>query len=69
MNYRRNLAALLAFHTAWAFVLWLSISKYGLGVSSDSVDYMFAGVNLVEGRGLVSYDGSPFYLGRRYIPC
>ena len=62
MNYRRNLAALLAFHTAWAFVLWLSISKYGLGVSSDSVDYMFTGVNLVEGRGLISYDGSPFYL-------
>jgi hypothetical protein len=61
MNYRRNLAVLLVFHAAWAFVLWLSISKYGLGVSSDSVDYMFAGVNLVEGRGLVSYDGSPFY--------
>jgi hypothetical protein len=62
MNYRRNLAALLAFHVAWAFVLWLSISKFGLGVSSDSVDYMFTGVNLVEGRGLISYDGSPFYL-------
>lgn len=62
MNYRRNLAALLAFHVAWAFVLWLSISKYGLGVSTDSVDCMFTGVNLVEGRGLVSYDGSPFYL-------
>ncbi len=62
MNYRRKLFALLAFHFAWAFVLWLSISKYGLGVSSDSVDYMFAGVNLVEGKGLVSYDGSPFYL-------
>lgn len=62
MQYKQKLVALLAFHFAWMFVLWLSISKYGLGVSTDSVDYMFAGVNLVEGRGLVSYDGSPFYL-------
>jgi hypothetical protein len=61
MNYRHKLAALLVFHVAWAFVFWLSISKYGLGVSSDSVDYMFAGVNLIEGKGLISYDGSPFY--------
>jgi 4-amino-4-deoxy-L-arabinose transferase-like glycosyltransferase len=62
MNYRRKLIALLVFHIAWAFVLWLSISKYGLGVSTDSVAYMFAGVNLGEGKGLVSYDSSPFYL-------
>jgi hypothetical protein len=62
MNYRRKLIALLTFHLAWAFVLWLSISKYGLGVSTDSTAYMFAGVNLAEGRGLTSYDGSPFYL-------
>jgi len=61
MLYKQKLAALLAFHFAWAFVLWLSVSKYGLGISTDSVDYMFTGVNLIEGRGLISYDGSPFY--------
>jgi hypothetical protein len=38
--------------------LWLSISKYGLGISTDSVHYLFAGLNLSRGNGLVSFDGS-----------
>ena len=58
---RRKLGALMFFHFAWAFVLWLSISKYGLGVSTDSVEYMFTGQNLAQGNGLISYDNSAYY--------
>lgn len=57
MNNRR-LAVLMAFHAMWGLVLWLSISKYGLGISTDSVHLLFGGLNLAEGRGLVSFDGS-----------
>lgn len=67
-THHRKLAALLLFHAAWGFVLWLSISKYGLGVSTDSVDYLFAGKNLAAGKGLVSYDGSPYYLWPPFYP-
>jgi hypothetical protein len=55
---RRKLAALLAVHLSWGLVLWFSISKYGLGVSTDSVQLMFGGLNLADGRGLTSFDGS-----------
>ncbi len=49
---------LMAFHGLWGLVLWFSISKYGLGISTDSVHLLFAGLNLSEGRGLVSFDGN-----------
>jgi hypothetical protein len=48
----------MAFHLMWGCVLWFSISKYGLGVSTDSVHLLFGGLNLSEGHGLISYDGS-----------
>lgn len=50
--------ALMLIHTVWGCVLWFSISKYGLGVSTDSVQLLFGGYNFGEGRGLISYDGS-----------
>jgi hypothetical protein len=46
-------------HLLWGLVLWFSISKLGLGLSTDSVHLLFAGTNLSAGRGLVSFDGSP----------
>ena len=50
--------ALMAFHMLWGSVLWFSISKYGLGISTDSVHLLFGGLNLAMGRGLISFDGS-----------
>lgn len=55
---KRKLFLLMAFHALWGLVLWLSISKYGLGISTDSVHYLFAGLNLSRGDGPVSFDGS-----------
>ncbi len=57
-SYRIKLAALMALHLLWGLVLWFSISKYGLGISTDSVHLLFGGQNLAEGNGLRSYDGS-----------
>lgn len=55
---RTQLAALMAIHLVWGSVLWFSISKYGLGISTDSVHLLFGGQSLAAGSGLVSYDGS-----------
>src|SRR6266511_401581 len=59
---QRKLAVLLLFHTCWGMVLGLSISKYGLGVSTDATSYLFAGVNWVEGHGLVDFSGAAYIL-------
>lgn len=48
----------MALHLLWGLILWFSISKYGLGVSTDAVHQLFGGLNLAAGRGLTSYDGS-----------
>jgi hypothetical protein len=55
---KRGLTLLMVFHTLWGLVLWLSISKYGPGISTDSVHLLFGALNLSEGRGLASFDGS-----------
>lgn len=54
----RKLVALMTFHMLWGLVLWFSISKYGLGISTDSTHLLFAGLNLSQGKGLFSFDGS-----------
>ena len=54
----RKFLALMTFHMLWGLVLWFSISKYGLGISTDSVPLLFGGLNLSLGRGLISFDGS-----------
>lgn len=59
---RTKLAILMAFHLLWGLVLWFSISKYGMGVSTDSVDFLFAGQNLAQGHGLITHDGAPVIL-------
>lgn len=55
--YKTKLTTLMTFHMLWGLVLWFSISKYGLGISTDSVHLLFAGLNLSEGRGPISFDG------------
>ncbi len=48
----------MAFHLLWGMVLWFSISKYGLGISTDSTHLLFGALNLSQGRGLFSFDGN-----------
>ena len=48
----------MTFHVLWGLGLWFSISKYGLGISTDSVHLLFASLNLARGHGLFSFDGS-----------
>ncbi len=55
---KSKLVVLMTFHALWGLALWFSISKYGLGISTDSVHLLFGGLNLAEGRGLYSFDGS-----------
>jgi hypothetical protein len=55
---RLKLAVLMVLHLLWGLVLWFSISKLGLGLSTDSVHLLFAGTNLAAGRGLISFDSS-----------
>ena len=54
---RNKLVVLMALQLLWGLVLWFSISKYGLGVSTDGVHQLFGGLNLASGNGLTSYDG------------
>ena len=55
---RNKLLVLMALQLLWGLVLWFSISKYGLGVSTDAVHLLFGGLNLASGNGLTSYDGT-----------
>ncbi|MBI5842401.1 MAG: hypothetical protein HZB19_20120 [Chloroflexi bacterium] len=59
---QKKLIVMILFHLCWGIALGLSISKYGLGVSTDATSYMFAGVNLADGRGLIGFDGAEYIL-------
>jgi hypothetical protein len=59
---RNRLFLLLGFHACWGGVLALSISKYGLGVSTDATSYMFTGINWIRGNGLIDFSGEPYIL-------
>lgn len=59
---RKKLLVLLGFHACWGVVLALSISKYGLGVSTDATAYMFVGVNWIRGDGLIDFSGGSYVL-------
>jgi hypothetical protein len=41
-------------------LVFLSTSRYGVGVSPDSASYISAADSLVSGRGLKCYDGRPY---------
>src|ERR1700690_2406986 len=57
-TFQNKFAVVMALHMLWGFVLWFSISKYGLGISTDSMHLLFAALNLSKGKGLFSFDGS-----------
>jgi len=57
---RRKWLFLMGFHLLWGMFLGWSLSRYGLGISTDSMHYLFAGLNLARGNGLISFDASPF---------
>lgn len=59
---RNKLLILLAFYACWGIVLALSISKYGLGVSTDATAYMFTGANWIHGNGLIDFSGGQYVL-------
>jgi hypothetical protein len=59
---RNKLLILLGFHACWGLVLALSISKYGLGVSTDATAYMFTGMNWILGNELVDFSGGAYIL-------
>lgn len=42
-----------------AILILLSTSRYGVGLSPDSVAYISTARNLITGAGFISYDGSP----------
>ena len=60
MNWTQKikLVTLMTFHMLWGLVLWFSISKYGLGISTNSMHLLFSALNLSQGKGLFSFDGS-----------
>lgn len=58
----KKLFILMSLHIVWGIILALSISKYGLGASSDALAYMFSGMNWIKGNGLVEYTGSQYVL-------
>lgn len=58
----KKLFMLMSLHIVWGIILALSISKYGLGASSDALAYMFSGMNWIKGNGLVEYTGSQYVL-------
>ncbi|MBN8655946.1 MAG: glycosyltransferase family 39 protein [Anaerolineae bacterium] len=59
---RNKLLILLGFHACWGLLLALSISNYGLGVSTDATSYMFTGMNWILGNGLVDFSGGEYIL-------
>jgi hypothetical protein len=40
----------------------LATYRYGLGVSTDAVDYMFTGLNVASGKGYITYNYRPYAL-------
>ena len=50
---KRKLVVLMTFHMLWGLFLWFSISKYGLGISTDSVHLLFASLKFIAGQWAV----------------
>ena len=50
------------FNLVWGIVLWWSISRYGMGTSRDSAEYLFTSLSLDKGQGFISFSGQPFVL-------
>jgi 4-amino-4-deoxy-L-arabinose transferase-like glycosyltransferase len=58
--HRNNVIKISAFYGCLGFALVLAAtSRYGIGLSADSVTYLAAARNLLAGRGYVNFDGEP----------
>ena len=47
---------------AGAFIVLSGTSRFGVGISPDSVNYISCARELIKGNGFLSYDGTPFTL-------
>jgi len=57
---RSNVIKIAAFYGFLGCVLVLiATSRYGIGLSADSVTYLAAAKNIVDARGYVNFDGAP----------
>ncbi len=53
----------LAVISLWVtFSALFAIAPYGAGVARDSVEYLAAGIHLSQGKGFLTFDGTPFRL-------
>ena len=57
-----RILAISLFGTAACLTAVWATRQYGLGVSTDGVDYMFTSLNIVKGNGFISYNASPYSL-------
>ena len=52
----------LLLSAAGALVVFFGTSRFGIGISPDSVNYISCARELIKGNGFISYDGTPFTL-------
>lgn len=50
---------IIMFSLIGPILLFITTSKFGLGLSPDSIEYIAVSKNLLEGRGFLSFDGIP----------
>ncbi len=43
-------------------LVWAATSKYGAGVSSDSIFYLASADSFAQGKGLLDHEGFPYIL-------
>ena len=60
--------ALVFFALLGVILVFLSTSRYGAGLSPDSVGYISIARNLITGAGFTSYDGSPLIVQPPLFP-
>jgi len=68
MSTRQRIALLILSLLGVGIVL-LATSKYGAGLSPDSVNYIGAARNLAAGKGLVTYSGHPMVIWPPLFPA
>ena len=54
---------------AGALVVFFGTSRFGIGISPDSVNYISCARELINGKGFISYDGTPFTLWPPLYPA
>lgn len=59
----------LLFSAAGALVVFFGTSRFGVGISPDSVNYISCARELINGNGFISYDDTPFTLWPPLYPA